>query len=218
MRNEHTTHSDGALHWVDLAGRDGQLLAGSAQQAVAFLCNAAAGHVCQFQINTASGPINFALPSGQRTQIDGVTPRADKYCVCGSRPSDARLHRSGPKSLVHGPVARRRPWAQFPERHRKRSFRCGADGAADLKPSARRRRKLKAFEKTLQHSDESQHLPGPAILQLQFRRRLVCRLIADDRGRLACGRDQMVIDLGESSVSPESIRAMMETLAKKHPY
>ena len=58
----------------------------SAQQAVTFLCNAAAGHVCQFQINTASGPINFALPSGQRTQIDGVTPRADKYCVCDPGP------------------------------------------------------------------------------------------------------------------------------------
>ena len=40
----------------------------SAQQTVTFLCNAPAGHVCQFQINTAAGPINFALPSGQRTE------------------------------------------------------------------------------------------------------------------------------------------------------
>ena len=58
----------------------------SAQQTVTFLCNAAAGHVCQFQINTASGPINFALPSGQRTQIPNVTPHADKYCVCDPGP------------------------------------------------------------------------------------------------------------------------------------
>ncbi len=57
-----------------------------AQQTVTFLCNAPQGHVCQFQINTASGPINFALPSGQRTEIPGVTPHADKYCVCDPGP------------------------------------------------------------------------------------------------------------------------------------
>ena len=57
-----------------------------AQQTVTFLCNAPAGHVCQFQINTAAGPINFALPSGQRTQIPDVRPHADKYCVCDPGP------------------------------------------------------------------------------------------------------------------------------------
>ena len=57
-----------------------------AQQAVTFLCNAPAGHVCQFQINTASGPINFALPSGERKQVAGVTPHADTYCVCDPGP------------------------------------------------------------------------------------------------------------------------------------
>ena len=58
----------------------------SAQQGVTFLCNAPQGHVCQFQINTASGPINFPLPSGQRTQIPGVRPGADSYCVCDPGP------------------------------------------------------------------------------------------------------------------------------------
>jgi hypothetical protein len=57
-----------------------------AQQPVTFLCNAPAGHVCQFQINTASGPIKFALPSGQRTEIPGVRPGADSYCVCDPGP------------------------------------------------------------------------------------------------------------------------------------
>ena len=57
-----------------------------AQQPVPFLCNAPQGHVCQFQINTASGPINFALPSGQRTEIPGVRPGADSYCVCDPGP------------------------------------------------------------------------------------------------------------------------------------
>jgi hypothetical protein len=58
----------------------------SAQQTVTFLCNAPAGHVCQFQVNTAGGPINFALPSGQRTQIPNITPHADTYCVCDPGP------------------------------------------------------------------------------------------------------------------------------------
>ena len=57
-----------------------------AQQTVTFLCNAPAGHVCQFQIDTAAGPINFALPSGQRTQIPDIRPHADKYCVCDPGP------------------------------------------------------------------------------------------------------------------------------------
>ena len=57
-----------------------------AQQTVTFLCNAPAGHVCQFSIKTGAGPIDFALPSGQRKEVSGVTPRADKYCVCDPGP------------------------------------------------------------------------------------------------------------------------------------
>ncbi|RBP17688.1 hypothetical protein DFR50_102180 [Roseiarcus fermentans] len=60
-----------------------------AQQTVTFLCNAPAGHVCQFQINTASGPINFPLPSGQRTEIANIRPHADTYCVCDPGPVTA---------------------------------------------------------------------------------------------------------------------------------
>jgi hypothetical protein len=57
-----------------------------AQQTATFLCNAPAGHVCQFSIKTAAGPIDFALPSGERKQVSGVTPHADKYCVCDPGP------------------------------------------------------------------------------------------------------------------------------------
>ncbi len=57
-----------------------------AQHTATFLCNAPAGHVCQFSIKTAAGPIDFALPSGERKQVSGVTPHADKYCVCDPGP------------------------------------------------------------------------------------------------------------------------------------
>ena len=57
-----------------------------AQQTVTFLCNAPQGHVCQFAVQTAGGPINFALPSGERKLVSGVTPHADKYCVCDPGP------------------------------------------------------------------------------------------------------------------------------------
>ncbi len=51
-----------------------------------FLCNAPAGHVCQFQINTGAGPIAFALPAQAKKRVDGVTPHADTYCVCDPGP------------------------------------------------------------------------------------------------------------------------------------
>ena len=51
-----------------------------------FLCNAPAGHVCQFQINTAAGPIAFALPAQEKKLVTGVTPHVDKYCVCDPGP------------------------------------------------------------------------------------------------------------------------------------
>jgi hypothetical protein len=56
------------------------------EKAVEFVCSAPAGHTCQFGIKTAKGPVNFALPSGQKKVVEGVTPRADKYCVCDPGP------------------------------------------------------------------------------------------------------------------------------------
>jgi hypothetical protein len=57
-----------------------------AQQTVTFLCAAPAGHVCQFAIQGAGTQIAFALPSGERKQVPGITPHADKYCVCDPGP------------------------------------------------------------------------------------------------------------------------------------
>lgn len=56
---------------------------------VKFVCMAPAGHTCQYQIRTAQGPLNFSLPSGQKREVPGVTPRADKYCVCDPGPVSA---------------------------------------------------------------------------------------------------------------------------------
>jgi hypothetical protein len=63
--------------------------AARAQQAVPFVCLAPAGHVCQFEVRTPAGPIDFALPSGERKEVAGVTPRSDKYCVCDPGPVTA---------------------------------------------------------------------------------------------------------------------------------
>ena len=57
-----------------------------AQQTVTFLCAAPTGHVCQFAVQTGGSQINFALPSGERKEAPGVTPHADKYCVCDPGP------------------------------------------------------------------------------------------------------------------------------------
>jgi hypothetical protein len=46
----------------------------NAQQMVTFLCAAPAGHVCQFAVQTAGPPIAFALPSGERKEVAGITP------------------------------------------------------------------------------------------------------------------------------------------------
>ena len=56
------------------------------QRAVRFLCAAPSGHVCQYRIRTPTGPIDFALPSGERREVAGVTPLVDKYCVCDPGP------------------------------------------------------------------------------------------------------------------------------------
>ena len=64
----------------------------SAQQVLAqegtahFVCLAPAGHVCQYVVQTGAGPISFALPSGERRVVAGITPRRDKYCVCDPGP------------------------------------------------------------------------------------------------------------------------------------
>ena len=57
-----------------------------AQQTVTFLCAAPAGHVCQFAVQTGGSQMNFALPSGERKEVSGITPHADKYCVCDPGP------------------------------------------------------------------------------------------------------------------------------------
>jgi hypothetical protein len=57
-----------------------------AQQTVTFLCAAPAGHVCQFAVQTAGSQVAFALPSGERKEVPGITPHADKYCVCDPGP------------------------------------------------------------------------------------------------------------------------------------
>ena len=60
--------------------------AAHAQQTVTFLCAAPAGHVCQYAVQTGGSQINFALPSGERKEVPGITPHADKYCVCDPGP------------------------------------------------------------------------------------------------------------------------------------
>jgi hypothetical protein len=60
-----------------------------AQQTVTFLCAAPAGHVCQFAVQSAGSQVAFALPSGQRKEVPGITPHADKYCVCDPGPVTA---------------------------------------------------------------------------------------------------------------------------------
>ena len=56
------------------------------QKPVKFLCAAPTGHVCQYRVQTAAGPVDFALPSGERRELGGVTPLVDKYCVCDPGP------------------------------------------------------------------------------------------------------------------------------------
>ena|ERR1700729_2973972 len=67
----------------------GVTLPANAQQTVTFLCAARAGHVCQFAVQSAGSQVAFALPSGQRKEVPGITPHADKYCVCDPGPVTA---------------------------------------------------------------------------------------------------------------------------------
>lgn len=68
------------------AGAVGLGAIAQAQQPVTFLCLAPAGHVCQYAIRTGGTQIAFALPSGERKVVEGVTPHLDKYCVCDPGP------------------------------------------------------------------------------------------------------------------------------------
>ena len=61
-----------------------QLLA--QQETVRFVCTAPAGHVCQFSLRTGAGPVDFALPAGERREVAGIVPYKDKYCVCDPGP------------------------------------------------------------------------------------------------------------------------------------
>jgi hypothetical protein len=56
------------------------------QETVRFLCLAPAGHICQFSVRTGAGPLDFAQPSGERREVAGITPYADKSCVCDPGP------------------------------------------------------------------------------------------------------------------------------------
>jgi hypothetical protein len=56
------------------------------ERTVEFVCLAPAGHTCQYVIKTAKGPVSFALPAGEKKMVPGITPRADKYCVCDPGP------------------------------------------------------------------------------------------------------------------------------------
>ncbi len=69
---------DGALRCAPIC----LATAASAQQTVTFLCAAPTGHVCQFAVQTGGSQMAFALPSGERKEVPGITPHADKYCVC----------------------------------------------------------------------------------------------------------------------------------------
>ena len=60
--------------------------AAHAQQTATFLCLAPGGHVCQFAVKTGGSQMNFALPSGERKEVPGITVHADKYCVCDPGP------------------------------------------------------------------------------------------------------------------------------------
>ncbi len=71
---------------LSVAGFASLAVPAQAQQTVTFLCAAPAGHVCQFAVQTGGTQVAFALPSGERKELPGVTPHADKYCVCDPGP------------------------------------------------------------------------------------------------------------------------------------
>ena len=81
------------------------------QTTVRFLCAAPTGHICQYRIRTAAGPVDFALPSGERREVAGVTPLVDKYCVCDPGPvtPDCKAPQLGKWCLGHWSKIKRPP-------------------------------------------------------------------------------------------------------------
>jgi hypothetical protein len=81
------------------------------QTTVRFLCAAPTGHVCQYQIQTGAGPVDFALPSGERREVAGITPLVDKYCVCdpGPVPPDCKAPQLGKWCLGRWSKVKRPP-------------------------------------------------------------------------------------------------------------
>jgi len=55
-------------------------------QTPTFVCLAPAEHVCQFTVRTGASPMSFALRSGERKELTGITSGSDKYCVCDPGP------------------------------------------------------------------------------------------------------------------------------------
>jgi hypothetical protein len=53
----------------------------SAHECARLLCLAPAGHICQFEVRTPGGPIEFALPSGERKEVAGVTRAATNIAL-----------------------------------------------------------------------------------------------------------------------------------------
>jgi hypothetical protein len=74
------------LTMLCIAAPTGWATAASVHQTVTFLCAAPAGHVCQFAVQTGGSQMAFALLSGARKEVPGITPHADKYCVCDPGP------------------------------------------------------------------------------------------------------------------------------------
>jgi len=81
------------------------------ERTVRFLCHAPTGHTCQYRVRTAAGPVDFALPSGERREVAGVTPLVDKYCVCDPGPvtSDCKAPQLGYWCLGHWSKVKRPP-------------------------------------------------------------------------------------------------------------
>ena len=81
------------------------------ERTVRFLCHAPTGHTCQYRVRTAAGPVDFALPSGERREVAGVTPLVDKYCVCDPGPvtPDCKAPQLGYWCLGHWSKVKRPP-------------------------------------------------------------------------------------------------------------
>jgi hypothetical protein len=65
-----------------------------AQEPMQFGCDAPTGKTCYFSIQFASGGVrSFALPSGRKTVVSGVTAGRDAYLVSLDAPNLGDLNR-----------------------------------------------------------------------------------------------------------------------------